>query len=574
MEKPARYIGGEVGSVIKDEYSLRVALSYPDVYEIGTANQAVQILYSLINGDTDAWAQRVYCPWPDMASLMRQEQVPLFLLESWKSVRNVDLWGITLQYELTYSNILEMLDLAGVPLHRDQRSDDHPLIFGGGPCASNPHPMADFFDFLIIGDGEAVVPEVVRICEEGRDWQRGRVLEALANLEGIYVPGSGARVTRAVAPRMLWRNLPLRPIIPTMHAVHDRATLEIKRGCTRGCRFCLAGNWYRPVRERRVDDIVRAVEEVVDNTGYDEVSLSSLSATDHSGIKEIIKALAQSKPGLKISLPSLRVDPDSIRLLEMVPSRKGSITMAPEAGSQRLRDTINKQVTDEDIDQAAEAVFQLGCTTIKLYFMIGLPAETMEDIEGIIDIALRVRRIGRQTAASKGRVKVNVSVSTFVPKAHTPFQWEGMEGRASLEEKQEYLRRNMPRKQIKLSFHNLDASLVEGAITRGGDEIAAAIEAAWRAGARFDAWTEEFNFSAWEEGFKAISTTVEEAASRSFEPGGALPWDDVDSRVDQEFLLAERDKALRGEITPDCRWDECSLCGVCEGEIELHVGEE
>ncbi len=572
VEKPARYIGGEVGSVVKEDYSLRVALSYPDVYEIGTANQAVQILYSLVNETTDAWAQRVYCPWTDMAALMREESVPLFLLESWQPVREVDLWGITLQYELTYSNVLEMLDLAGIPLHREDRGEDDPLVFAGGPCASNPHPMSAFFDFMIIGDGEAVLPAVVRACEEERGRGRQRLLERLASIAGVYVPGITGTVQRAVAPAVERRYLPLRPVVPTMAAVHDRATLEIMRGCTRGCRFCLAGNWYRPVREQSPEEVVAAVEELVANTGYDEVSLSSLSTTDYSGIREVIRRLAQSHPGLTVSLPSLRVDPDSIRMLELISQRRGSITIAPEAGTQRLRDVINKQVSDREIEASLEAAFELGCTTVKLYFMIGLPTETMEDVEGIVDVAVRARRIGRQRAANRGRVRINVSVASFVPKAHTPFQWDGMEPRAGIEEKQAFLREKMPRKQIKLSFHDVDASLVEGAITRGGDETARAIEAAWRAGARFDAWTEQFDFAAWEKGFAVIGTTVEEAAGRSFETSAPLPWDDIDSRLDREFLLAEREKALRGEATVDCRGGDCSLCGVCEGEIEMVLG--
>jgi len=574
VEKPARYIGGEVGSVRKQDYSLLLALSYPDVYEIGIANQAVQILYSLVNHGSSAWAQRVYCPWPDMSALMREKDIPLFMLESWEPVSSADLWGITLQHELTYSNVLEMLDLAGVPLRQDRRGEDYPLVFAGGPSASNPHPMAAFFDFIIIGDGELVLPRVLAVCEEGRGLSRAEKLERLSGIEGIFVPSRPAPVTRAVAPELGREELPLRPVIPTMQAVHDRAVLEITRGCTRGCRFCLAGNWYRPVRERSAGDICAAAAEVVANTGYGEVSLSSLSATDHSAIREMLRELVESQPGLVVSLPSLRVDPASIRLLKVISSRKGSITIAPEAGSQRLRDVINKQVSDDDIREAVREAFRQGSTTVKLYFMIGLPTETDEDLQGIIDIACEARGIGRRTAEGKGRVRINVSVANFVPKAHTPFQWQGMESRRELERKQDFLRRNMPRKQIKLSLHDLGPSLVEGAIARGTDRTADAIEAAWRAGARFDAWSERFDPEAWGKGFAAISSSVEEEATRSFSLGTPLPWDDIDSRLDREFLLEEWERAERGEVTPDCRWAGCSLCGVCEDDIGMRVEKE
>lgn len=574
MEKPARYIGGEVGSIVKEDASLRVVLSYPDVYELGTANQAVQILYSLINGQTGAAAERAYCPWGDMAGLMREEGVPLFTLERWLPVREADLWGLTLQFELTYTNILEMLDLAGVPLHQDERGADDPLVFAGGPCASNPHPVNRFFDFLVIGDGEEVVIEALRICEENRGLERGELLGKLAELEGIYVPSLSRPATRAVVTELKYENLPLRPIIPSMQAVHDRATVEVMRGCTRGCRFCMAGTWYRPVRERPPEDVLRATRELVANTGYEEASLSSLSTTDYSGIQPVLKKIAEAHPELSIALPSLRVDSASYRLLGIASPVRGSITLAPEAGSQRLRDVINKQVTDDDIFGAITEAFRLGCTTVKLYFMIGLSTETEADLQGIIDIAVAARRIGRQTAKSPGRAQVNVSVASFVPKAHTPFQWDGMDDRASLEAKQQFLRREMPRKQIKLSLHDLKPSLVESAIARGDDETAGAIEAAWKAGARFDAWSDRFDYSCWEKGFAAIGRDIDSEASRSWTVEAALPWDDIDSRVDKDFLIEEREKSQQAEITPDCRWGPCTLCEVCVEEIRMRVAGE
>jgi len=571
VEKPARYIGGEVGSIVKNDFSQRIVLSYPDVYEIGTANQAVQIIYSLINHHSDAWAERVYCPWPDMSAAMRAAGVPLFALESWKPVAAADLWGFTLQHELTYTNILEMLDLAGVPLHWQDRSEDDPLVFAGGPCASNPHPVARFFDFILIGDGEQVVPEVLALCEDGKGLPRRELLKRLAELEGIFVPAFPRQVRRAVVPKLDYELVPVRQVIPSMAAVHDRATVEIMRGCTRGCRFCLAGNWYRPVRERSVEDVCRAVTEMVERTGYEEASLSSLSTTDYTCIQEALTNLAQSQPRLRVSLPSLRVDPVAIRLLGLTSSRRGSITLAPEAGSQRLRDVINKQVSGEDIEEALTEAFHGGSTTVKLYFMIGLPTETEADLQGIVDIATAARRIGRQEATSAGRVQINVSVASFVPKAHTPFQWAGMNGREELAAKHALLRREMPRKQIKLSLHDIEPSLVEGAVARGRDETAGAIEAAWRAGAGFDAWTEKFDFAAWETGFDAIGSTIEHEATRSFPDDAALPWDDIDSRVDKDFLLAEKEKSERGEVTIDCRWGTCENCGVCEDDIEMRI---
>lgn len=570
MEKPARYIGGEVGSVVKDGAALRFVLSYPDVYEIGTANQAVQIIYSLMNQADDVRAERAYCPWPDMAGLMREAGVPLFSLESWEPVSDADLWGITLQHELTYTNFLEMMDLAGLPLRAVDRGEDDPLVFAGGPCASNPHPVAPFFDFFIIGDGEVVVPLLIDVMRQVSGSSRAEALAAIGGIDGVYIPGVTARVRRAVAPELSAEPLP-RPIVPSMHAIHDRATIEIKRGCTRGCRFCMAGSWYRPVRERSAAAVCAMAGALVADTGYDELSLSSLSATDHSSIKDILVNMTQSHPGLTVSLPSLRVDPDSLRLLNLTPSRKGSITLAPEAGSQRLRDVINKQVTADDIERSLTEAFAMGSTTVKLYFMMGLPTETEADLQGIIDIALAARRIGREVARSSGRVRVNVSVSSFIPKPHTPFQWGGMNSRAELEQKQEFLRRGMPRKQIKLSMHDIEPSLVEGAIARGGEAIAGAIEAAWRAGARFDAWTEGFDFTAWEQGFAAIGSTVEAEAVRDYASDEPLPWDDIDSRLDKQFLLLENERAQRGEVTPDCRWDECTQCGVCEGEIGMRI---
>lgn len=574
VEKPARYIGGEVGSVRKDEYSSRLVLSYPDVYEIGTANQAVQLLYSLVNSRCGVWAERVYCPWPDMAALMRQEGVPLFSLESWQPVRSADIWGITLQHELNYTNILEMLDLAGVPLHWDDRGDDEPLVFAGGPCAGNPHPVSAFFDFIIIGDGEEVILEALDLCEQTRELPRRERLQRLSEVEGVFVPAFPRQVTRVAISELTYDNIPVRPIIPSMHAIHDRATIEIKRGCTRGCRFCMAGIWYRPVRERSVADVCQGVSDMIANTGYEEASLSSLSATDHSGIEWILRELTASQPTLTVSLPSLRVDPDSIRLLKISRLRRGSVTLAPEAGSQRLRDVINKQVTAQDIEQALHEAFAGGCTTVKLYFMIGLPGETEADLQGIIDIAVEARRIGRQVAQNAGRVQVNVSVASFIPKPHTPFQWDGMNTRAELQAKHSFLKTNMPRKQIKLSMHDIEPSLVEGAIARGGDGTARVIEAAWRAGARFDAWTEHFKAQAWEQALAVSGSTVEQEASRDYAVDEALPWDDIDSRVTREFLLAEKEKAARAELTPDCCWAQCSDCGVCDGDLQMRIDSE
>jgi radical SAM family uncharacterized protein len=509
-----------------------------------------------------------------MAELMRTSGVPLFALESWEPVRDADLWGITLQHELTYTNFLEMMDLAGVPLRANERDEDDPIVFAGGPCSSNPHPVAPFFDFFIIGDGEMVVPQVLEMIKQAGDAPRREVLASIAAVEGIYIPGTTAVVERAIVPELLSSTSDGRPIVPSMHAVHDRAVIEIMRGCTRGCRFCMAGTWYRPVRERGASDVCRAAEALVSDTGYDEVSLSSLSATDHSSIKEILTGMAQSQPGVTVSLPSLRVDPASLKLLNLTTSRKGSITLAPEAGSQRMRDVINKQVSNEDIDQAITEAFAMGSTTLKLYFMIGLPTETEADLQGIVDIAVAARKIGRSVAESPGRVRINVSVSSFVPKPHTPFQWGGMNSRAELEKKQAFFRQKMPRKQINLSMHDVGPSLVESAIARGRDETADAIEAAWKAGARFDAWSERFDPDTWDAGFDAISSSVEQEATHFYTADAPLPWDDIDSRVTKEFLLNEKERAERGEITPDCRWSDCTDCGVCDGEIEMRIEQQ
>ncbi len=585
VERPARYIDGEWGATRSREAIHRTVLIYPDAYEIGQANQGLAILYDRLNSEDGFAAERAYVPWVDMAAEMRDADVPLFSLESCVAVADFDLVGITLPYELTYTNILEVLDLAGIPLHAKDRIDSHPIVVGGGPCAYNPEPIACYFDAILIGEGEEAVLEIARAHAASKESgaRRAEILAALAAIPGVYVPGfydpgmEGRMQTRGAAPVTVVKRAvadlaefrpPLCGIVPYMDVVHDRLTVEVLRGCTRGCRFCQAGMVYRPVRERTADDVVRDVMAGLACTGYDEVSLTSLSTTDHSQLEEILRRLSTrlEGSGVSVSLPSLRVDAFSISMARLVSgAKKSGLTFAPEAGTQRLRDVINKNVSEEDLIDTVSRAFCSGWRRIKLYFMIGLPTETDTDIEGIGQLVARVLATASEAVApaDRGSIRIGVSVSTFVPKAHTPFQWDGQIGRAEIARRQEVLRAAVPRKGVDLSWHDADVSFLEGVFARGGREVAGAIEAAWRSGARFDAWTERFDLALWEQAFESAGLDPAAIAERFIGVDEPLPWAHISSAVSEKYLWLERDRALAGDTTPDCSFEQCTGCDAC-----------
>ena len=564
VTRPGRYTGGEFNVRVKPGASPRIVLSYPDVYEIGISNPALQILYTYLNDATPAAAERAYCPWPDMAGLMRSGHVPLWTLETMLPVAGCHLWGFTLPHELTYTNVLEMLDLAGVPLRAEDRTDDDPILLGGGPAVANPWPLAPYFDAFFMGEVEHRLDAIVEAMQKPT---RARRLTALAAVPGVWLPG----VSHAPAARQVFMGFSstppvLRPVVPVMEAVHDRAVVEVMRGCTAGCRFCQAGMWYRPVRERPVDLVVEAADRLLTETGCDEVSLISLSSCDYSGIEEALTRVRALRPGLRVSLPSLRIDSAADNLARFAAGQRGSITLAPEAGTQTLRDAINKGIDEAQFEQAVRATFEGGFTGLKLYFMIGLPGETDEDVAGIARMAGTAARLAKEIG--RGRARLSVSVSSYVPKPHTAFQLEPFAGEETLHRRQRLVRQAMPR-GVRVSFHDVAASLVEATLARGGPGSDALVEAAWLAGARFDGWSEHFDFAAWE---KAAAATGMVLGESQVGEEAEAPWEAaVDPGVERTFLDEELLKAGRGALTEDCRSGVCGACGVCGSGVEMEV---
>ena len=564
VTRPGRYAGGEFNARVKPGASPRIVLSYPDAYEIGISNPALQILYTYLNDATPAAAERAYCPWPDMAVLMRAGGVPLWTLETMAPVAGCDLWGFTLPHELTYTNVLEMLDLAGVPLHAEDRGEDDPILLGGGPAVANPWPLAPYFDAFFMGEVEHRLDAIVEALEAPT---RARRLTALAAVPGVWLPG----VSRAPAARQVFMGFSstppvLRPVVPVMEAVHDRVVVEVMRGCTAGCRFCQAGMWYRPVRERPVDLVVEAADRLLTETGCDEVSLISLSSCDYSGIEEALTRVRALRPGLRVSLPSLRIDSAADNLARFAAGQRGSITLAPEAGTQRLRDAINKGIDEAQFEEAVRATFEGGFTGLKLYFMIGLPGETDEDVAGIARMAGTAARLAKQIG--RGRARLSVSVSSYVPKPHTAFQLEPFAGEETLRRRQRLLREAMPR-NVRVSFHDVAASMVEATLARGGPGSDALVEGAWRRGARFDGWSEHFAFAAWQ---KAADVSGIVLGESQLGDGREAPWEAaVDPGIERTFLDGELLKARRGALTEDCRDGACAACGVCGCGVETEV---
>ncbi len=569
VTRPGRYAGGEFNLRLKPNARPRVVLSYPDVYEVGMANHAVQILYAAVNDGTPAAAERAYCPWPDMAALMRARGLRLWSLESQEPVASCDLWGITLPHELTFTNVLEMLDLAGVALRAADRRPDEPIVLGGGPAVANPWPLAPFFDAFFVGEVEGRVAELIEALGAASRPER---LDALRRVPGIWVPpGPGRGTAGPPARRQVFREfartLPVTvPVVPLLEAVHDRAVVELMRGCTAGCRFCQAGMWYRPVRERPVELVVEAAERTLAATGCDEVSLVSLSSCDHSAIEEIVERVRGLRPGLRVSLPSLRIDSAAVRLARFGAGQRGSVTLAPEAGTQALRDRVNKGIDEAQVSEAVEAVFGGGFTGLKLYFMLGLPGERDEDAAAIAAMAASAadlaKRIGR------GRARLSIAVSSFVPKPHTPFEREPFAGEAAVRRRQSLLRDALPH-GVRASFHDVGASLVEASLARGGRGSDELVERAWRAGARFDGWSEHFDLRVWSAAAEACGVTLGEPAMTD---AAAAPWRQaVDPGVGAGFLEEERRRATEGLLTEDCRSGRCGACGVCGDGVEMEI---
>jgi radical SAM family uncharacterized protein len=591
VAKPARYTGHEWNGVVKDwsQAEVKVALAYPDVYEVGMSNLGLMILYDILNREEGILAERVYAPWIDMEEAMRRAGIPLYSLESRRPLAEFDIIGFSLQYELNYTNVLNMLNLADLLPLAAERGDSAPLIIGGGSCTYNAEPLADFFDLFVIGEGEEVLLELVRAYREFRFLGFGfRVAKAgflreAAKIEGVYVPGlydvryhddgtvdaveplvpeAKVRVRKRIVDTL--PPAPTRLVIPYIEVIHDRAMIEIQRGCTQGCRFCQAGFIYRPLRERPMDEVLETVETMVKETGYEEAALVSLSSSDHSQIEPLVRRLTTDyqHPPLAISLPSLRIDSFSVELAEMFQGRrKTGLTFAPEAGSQRLRDVINKNVTEEDLLRTAEAAYASGWQRIKLYFMVGLPTETLEDVAAIVDLVKKVRAIGRRHQGKK--TQVNVSLGTFVPKAFTPFQWLPLADEGSLKEKQELLRRGLRGPGISFSWQDPRITLLEAALSRGDRRLGQVIHRAWQLGAKFDAWDELFDESLWWRAFAEVGLDPNFYARRERALDEVLPWDHIDVGVRKKFLSEEYRRSLRGETTIDCR-QGCIDCGVSD----------
>ena len=564
VKRPSRYIGGEWGSgPVKDGSDvLRVCYAFPDLYDVGMSYLGYQLLYALTKSLPFADAERVYAPWGDMESALRASSATLWALESKRPVNEFDAVGFTLQYELSYTNILTILDLGGIPLRAAQRGDSDPVVIAGGPGALSPEPAAPFIDAFCIGDGEVLVPEVLKVLHELKGRPRDEKLSALSKVSGVYVPQIPPvepvrrRIAEDLDSAFRYTNM----IVPNTGIVHDRAAIQVFKGCTRGCRFCQAGMIDRPVRERSADSVVEQMRALLKNTGWEETGLLSLATCDWTQLGEALKKFEPilKENQIKLSLPSLRVDAFSVNMAaELETIRKGGLTFAPEAGTQRLRDVINKGVSDEDITAALEATFSHGWDRVKLYFMMGLPTETEEDLKGILDICGRAVYIAKKY---KKRGDVNASLAGFVPKAHTPFQWEPQLSRDELRERGRMVKSSIRSKKVNLSYHEPDQTYLEGVFARGDSRLADAIEEVWRRGERFDGWTECFNFDRWMEVFRDLDIDSDSYVCRTRSLDEKLPWDHIDSGVSKDYLKREHEKAMNGERTRDCR-EGCNGCG-------------
>ena len=589
VQKPAKYIGGEPGSILKDKnkVNLRFAFCFPDTYEVGMSHLGMKILYSLLNSVEDIWCERVFAPWVDMEALMREANIPLYALESLDPISEFDVVGFTLQYELSFTNILNMLDLGGIPLHTQERDNRCPLIVAGGPCACNPEPLADFIDLFMLGDGEEVILELMDVVHAGKmeGISRTELLRRCAQIPGVYVPslyevtyhsdgtiqqvspkdGAPAKVCKRIVADFDGTFYPENFVVPYVDVIHDRAVVEVLRGCIRGCRFCQAGFLYRPFREKTGTTINRIAKDLCHNTGYDEISLSSLSTSDHTQLEPMLTEMVQwtKKEMINLSLPSLRVDNFSKELLEQITSvRKSGLTFAPEAGTQRLRDVINKNVSEDEIMRTCRTAFEGGYLSVKLYFMLGLPTETEQDLQGIADTAQRVVDLFYSLPTKpKGKgVQVSVSCATFVPKPFTPFQFEPQATPEEITQKQTVLQHAVRSKKISLGWHDWKVSVLEGVLARGDRRLCRVVELAWKKGCTFDSWSEQYRFELWQQAMEESGLSMEFYAARPRAYDEVLPWDHLDYGVTKAFLIRENQKARAAQTTPNCK-EKCAGCG-------------
>lgn len=595
IQQPARYIGGEINSVCKDPSSVdvRFAMCFPDVYDIGMSHLGIQILYDMLNKMPDVYCERVYSPWTDLDAIMREKHIPLFAIESQDPVKDFDILGITLQYEMCYTNILQILDLSGIPLHGSDRTWDDPIVIGGGPCAYNPEPIAEFFDLFYIGEGETAYRQLIDIYKDSRKNGESRetFLKRAAGVPGIYVPSlyepeyhedgtlKAFRPTCPEAPEKVVKQLvldmteavyPEKPLVPFIKVTQDRVVLEIMRGCIRGCRFCQAGMIYRPVREKNVERLKDLAYKMLKNTGHEEISLSSLSSSDYRSLEELVRFLIEEfhGKGVNVSLPSLRIDAFSLDVMSKVQDvKKSSLTFAPEAGSQRLRDVINKGLTEEEILQGAADAFKGGWNRVKLYFMLGLPTETVEDMEGIALLSEKIAEEYYEIPKDQrnGKVQVVASTSFFVPKPFTPFQWARMSTKEEFLDKARVVNRKMKEmlnhRSLKYNWHEADVTVLEGVLARGDRRVAAVIEEAYRNGALYDAWSESFRNDIWMKAFETCGVDIDFYTTRERSLDELFPWDFIDTGVSKEFLKREWNSVVNGTVTPNCR-ERCSGCGV------------
>ena len=589
VQKPARYTGGEYNEIIKDKANVdvRFAMCFPDTYEIGMSNLGLRILYGSMNEAEGVWCERAFAPWGDMEEEMRKADIPLYALESGDCLNQFDFVGFSLGYEMAYTNVLNMLDLAHIPLHSDQRGEDDPIIVAGGTCVYNGEPLADFIDIFSLGEGEDVTLEMIDLYRKGKQegWSRAEFLQNAAQVPGLYVPslyevtyhedgtvqsitpthGAPERIRKRIVADLDKSYFPVKTIIPSTDIVHDRVMLEVFRGCIRGCRFCQAGYCYRPVRPRSVDLLVKQGIESCKDSGYQEMTLSSLSTSDYRPLTELCDGLLEycDPRNININLPSLRADGFSMSIMQRLQRvRKTSITFAPEAGTQRMRDTINKNVKEEDLLQSCRTAFEGGCNAVKLYFMLGLPTETDEDVIGIAQLAEKVYWTWKSYAVNKSRgLRITVSTSFFVPKPFTPFQWEAQITREEYHRRVDLLRNSIKNKSIQYNWHEMETSYIEAVLARGDRRLGKLLETVWRKGGRLDSWSEYFSFERWMEAFAETGIDPDFYALRERPKDEILPWSMIDIGVHPEYLWREREQAYRSVITPDCRV-QCMGCGA------------